>query len=166
MITFGTSGRSVAGSKYWPMFRSLARRQGTCLTPGCRTTRRNRRAPEPERWVPISIRFTVAITFCLLAPAIVLVLGPCAAESQSPAARIGLLGPAEEPRFSEIASALKQGLQEQGYREDTIHVVEGRTRRGDEAGARVTVQAVVGQRVTVLFVVGSEIGRASCRERV
>jgi len=28
MITFGTSGRSVAGSKYWPMFRSRARRQG------------------------------------------------------------------------------------------------------------------------------------------
>ena len=52
---------------------------------------------------------------------------PLAAEAQSPAARIGLLGPGEEPRFSEIASGLKQGLREQGYRQDTTHIVEGRT---------------------------------------
>jgi putative tryptophan/tyrosine transport system substrate-binding protein len=82
---------------------------------------------------------------------------PLAAEAQSPAARIGLLGPAEEPRFSEIASGLKQGLREQGYREDTIHVVEGRTQRGDAAGVRATVQALVGQRVAVLFVIGSAL---------
>jgi putative tryptophan/tyrosine transport system substrate-binding protein len=80
---------------------------------------------------------------------------PLGAEAQSPAARIGLLGPAEEPRFSEIASGLKQGLREQGYREDRIHLVEGRTQRGDAAGVRATVQALVEQGVAVLFVVGS-----------
>jgi putative tryptophan/tyrosine transport system substrate-binding protein len=90
---------------------------------------------------------------------------PRATESQSPAVRIGLVGPAEEPRFSEIASGLKRGLQEQGYREDAIHVVEGRTRRGDEAGARVTVQGLVGQGVMVLFVVGSALARLA-RETV
>lgn len=90
--------------------------------------------------------------------ALAIVLAP-RAESQSPAARIGLLGPAEEPRFSEIASGLKQGLREQGYRDDTIRVIEGRTRREDEAGARATVQALAGQRVTVLFVVGSALVR-------
>jgi putative tryptophan/tyrosine transport system substrate-binding protein len=84
-----------------------------------------------------------------------LLAAPLAVKAQSPVARIGLLGPAEEPRFSEIASGLKQGLREQGYRDDTFHVVEGRTRRGDEAGARATVQALAGQGVTVLFVVGS-----------
>jgi putative ABC transport system substrate-binding protein len=84
---------------------------------------------------------------------------PLAGEPQSPPARIGLLGPAEEPRFSEIASGLKQGLREQGYREDTIHVVEGRTQRGDEAHVRATVQALAAQRVTVLFVVGSALVR-------
>jgi hypothetical protein len=88
----------------------------------------------------MSMRPTVVIPFLL---ALAIVLAPRAAESQSPAARIGFLGPDEEPRFSEIASALKRGLQEQGYREDTIHVAEGRTRRGDEAGARATVQALV-----------------------
>ncbi len=80
-------------------------------------------------------------------------------ESQSPAARIGLLGPADGPRFSEIALGLKRGLREQGYPEDTIHVIEGRTPRADEAGARATVQALVGQGVSVLFVIGSALAR-------
>jgi putative ABC transport system substrate-binding protein len=75
------------------------------------------------------------------------------------------LGPGEEPRFSEIASGLKRGLQEQGYRADAIHVVEGRTRRGDEAGARATTQALAGQGVTVLFVVGSALAKLA-RETV
>jgi len=97
------------------------------------------------------------VTLVLLACTILLVSG--AGESQSPAARIGLLGPDEEPRFSEIASGLKQGLREQGYPEDTIHVVEGRTRRGDRTEERATVQALAGHRVTVLFVIGSALVR-------
>jgi putative tryptophan/tyrosine transport system substrate-binding protein len=84
---------------------------------------------------------------------------PLAAEAQKPAARIGLLGPAEEPRFSEVASGLKRGLLEQGYPEGTIQIVEGRTQRGDEAGAKATVQALAGQCVAVLFVVGSALVR-------
>jgi putative ABC transport system substrate-binding protein len=84
---------------------------------------------------------------------------------QSPAARIGLLGPAEEPRFSEIALGLKQGLREQGYRENAIHIVEGRTRRGDKADARATLEALARQQVTVLFVVGSVLARLA-RETV
>ena len=102
------------------------------------------------------MRATVVVPFLLI---LAIVHAPLAAESQSSAARIGLLGPAEEPRFSEIASGLKQGLREQGYREDTIHVVEGRTQRGDEARVRATVQALAGQRVAVLFVVGSALVR-------
>jgi putative ABC transport system substrate-binding protein len=97
--------------------------------------------------------------------ALAILLAPGAAGSQSPAARIGLLGPAEEPRFSEIASGLRQGLREQGYREDTIHIVEGRTRRGDRAGARATVETLAGQHVTVLFVVGSVLAQLA-RETV
>jgi putative tryptophan/tyrosine transport system substrate-binding protein len=88
---------------------------------------------------------------------VALFAAPRVTESQSPAVRIGLLGPAEEPRFSEIASGLKQGLQEEGYREGAVHVVEGRTRRGDEAGARATVQVLAGQGVAVLFVIGSAL---------
>jgi len=93
-----------------------------------------------------------------------LILAPLA-EAQNTVARIGLLGPAEEPRFSEIASGLKQGLREQGFPEDTIHVVEGRTKREDSAGTRATVQALAGQRVAVLFVIGSALVRLA-RETV
>ena len=88
-----------------------------------------------------------------------MVIAPLAAEAQEPVARIGLLAPAEEPRFSQIASGLKQGLREHGYRSDTIHVIEGRTQRGDPAGIRATVQTLAEQRVTVLFVVGSALVR-------
>jgi putative tryptophan/tyrosine transport system substrate-binding protein len=84
---------------------------------------------------------------------------PLGAEAQSPPVRIGLLGPAEEPRFSEIVSGLKQGLREQGYREETIHIVEGRTQRGVEPEARTTVDALARERVAVLFVVGSALVR-------
>lgn len=97
--------------------------------------------------------------------ALALVLAPDAAESQSRAARIGILGPAEEPRFSEILSGLKQGFRDQGYAPDTIDIVEGRVRRGDEAAARATAQALATQRVTVMFVVGSVLARLA-RETV
>lgn len=91
--------------------------------------------------------------------ALAIVLAPHAAVSQSPAARIGLLGPGDGARFSEIAAGLKQGLQEHGYRDDAIHLVEARTRRGDEPSAGSAVRALVGQRVTVLFVIGSALAR-------
>jgi putative ABC transport system substrate-binding protein len=101
-----------------------------------------------RRSVVISLLFALAI-----------LVVPPVAESQSPAPRIGLLGPADGPRFSEIALGLKRGLREHGYLEDTIHIVEGRTRRADEAGARATIRALVGQRVTVLLVIGSALAR-------
>lgn len=108
------------------------------------------------------MRLATAMLFVLT---FAIVLAPRTVGSQSPVTRIGLLGPAEEPRFSEIALGLKQGLREQGYRENTIQVLEGRTRRGDEAGARATVQALSGQDITVLFVVGSALVRPA-RETV
>lgn len=92
-------------------------------------------------------------------------LAPPAATSQGVVARIGLLGPAEEPRFSEIAAGLKLGLREQGYPEDAIHIVAGRTRRGDAENVRATVQALAGQRVAVFFVLGSALVRLA-RETV
>ena len=73
-------------------------------------------------------RLPTVVMSVLLALAIA--LAPSAAASQNVSARIGLLGPTDEPRFSEIASGLKQGLREQGYRDDTIHIVAGRTWRG------------------------------------
>jgi putative tryptophan/tyrosine transport system substrate-binding protein len=110
----------------------------------------------------MSILPTVVISVLLV---LAIALAPGTAASPGIEARIGLLGPAEEPRFSEIASGLKQGLRAQGYREDAIHIVAGRTRRGDEADARATVRALADQRVTVLFVIGSALVRLA-RETV
>jgi putative tryptophan/tyrosine transport system substrate-binding protein len=88
-----------------------------------------------------------------------LLAAPLAAQAQSEAARMGLLGPNEEPRFSEIAVGLKQGLREQGHPEDLMQVFEGRVLREDSAGARTAVQGFIGQRVAVLFVIGSVLAR-------
>jgi putative ABC transport system substrate-binding protein len=103
-----------------------------------------------------SMRSAVVIFFLV---AFAIILPSQSAWSQSLAARVGLLGPAEEPRFSQIASGLKQGFRELGYRDDAIRIVEGRTRRGDEASARATIHAIAGQNVTVLFVIGSALVR-------
>jgi putative ABC transport system substrate-binding protein len=75
------------------------------------------------------------------------------------AARVGLLGPDEQPRFSDIASGLKQGLREQGYPE--VDMVEARTSRGDDASAREAVEQLIAQRVTVLFVIGSNLAQVA-----
>jgi putative ABC transport system substrate-binding protein len=111
---------------------------------------------------PKSRRLTAV---AVLLPVLAIVLVPLAATPQGPPMRIGLLGPAEEPRFSEIAAGLREGLREHGYREDAIDVLERRTQRGDAAGVRATVQALAGQGVAVLFVVGSALARLA-REAV
>lgn len=90
--------------------------------------------------------------------ALALVLTSPVAEGQTPVARIGLLGPDEEPRFSDLASGLRRGLREQGHA-GRFQVVEGRVSRADEAGARATTKALVAQQVTVLFVIGSAMAR-------
>jgi putative ABC transport system substrate-binding protein len=56
---------------------------------------------------------------------------------------------------------LKQGLREQGYPEGTVEIVEARVGRGDDASARATVETLAGQRVTVLFVIGSNLARVA-----
>jgi putative ABC transport system substrate-binding protein len=84
---------------------------------------------------------------------------PLAADAQGPHPRIGILGPAEEPRFSEVADGSQQGLREQGYREQAVEILEGRVTRGDRTGARAAVEGFIQQRAAVLFVIGSELAR-------
>lgn len=93
--------------------------------------------------------------------AFTLLTAPLAGEAQTQLARVGLLGPDEEPRFSEIASSLKRGLREQSYRDDAFEVLEGRVQRGDAAGARAAVQGFIGQRAGVIFAIGSVLARVA-----
>ncbi len=75
------------------------------------------------------------------------------------AARIALLGPDEQPRFSDIAAGLAQGLREQGHSASSIQIIELRAPRGDASRARAAVEALTGQQVRVAFVIGSNLAK-------
>jgi putative ABC transport system substrate-binding protein len=77
------------------------------------------------------------------------------ANAQTNVSRIGILGPAEEPRFSEMSSGLKQGLRDRGYAAEALEFIEGKVARGDSSGARAKVEDFVRQRVALVFVIGS-----------
>jgi putative ABC transport system substrate-binding protein len=94
-----------------------------------------------------TMRLTVFLFAVLLAP------GASFAQS------IGVLGPDEQPRFSEIVSGLRQGLREQGYADGAIEIVEERVARGDSRSAKTMVEKLVAQRITVLFAIGSNLAR-------
>ena len=93
----------------------------------------------------------------IAASVLVLVLAaPTFAENR---ARIGLLGPDEEPRFSQMAAGLRQGLREQGYASARIEIVEMKVPRGDDGTTRPTLEKLAGQRLAVLFTIGSNLAR-------
>jgi ABC-type uncharacterized transport system substrate-binding protein len=99
-------------------------------------------------------RCTIAL---LLTLAFDLLVAPLAVEAQGPPVRIGVLGPAEEPRFSEVVAGLQQGLRAQGAGAQALEIAEARVTRGDRTGARAAVEGLTQQRAAVLFVIGSEL---------
>jgi putative ABC transport system substrate-binding protein len=88
-----------------------------------------------------------------------LVFGVVLVAAEGPSNRIGLLGPPEEPRFSEIRHGLTQGLREQGYTEHAIELLEARVTRRDQEQVRAAVEGFVQQRIRVLVVIGSELAK-------
>jgi len=86
-----------------------------------------------------------------------LVLGAAVAVAQEPSDRIGMLGPQEEPRFSELRDGLRQGLRDQGYAEQAIEILEVRVTREEQESVRVAVEDFLRQRVKVLVVIGSKL---------
>ena len=77
------------------------------------------------------------------------------ANAQTSVLRIGILGPDEEPRFSEISSGLRQGLRDRGYAPEALQFIERKVARGDSSDARAKVADFVHQRVALVFVIGS-----------
>jgi putative tryptophan/tyrosine transport system substrate-binding protein len=73
--------------------------------------------------------------------------------------RVAILGPAEEPRFSQMADGFRRGLRDQGYAEANIDIVEQKVARGDMDATRRAVKGIAQQRVAAVFVIGSEIAR-------
>jgi len=86
---------------------------------------------------------------------------PFAARAQARAKRVAILGPAEQPRFSEVSGGLKRGLRERGFADADLDVIEFMVARGDQAATRSNVETALRQHVTVLFVIGSELARVA-----
>jgi len=97
--------------------------------------------------------------FSVFVLALGLVFGMAVAAGQERSERIGLLGPPEEPRFSEVRDGLRQGLRDQGYPEQAIEILEARVTRGDQEKVRAAVEGFLQQRVRVLVVIGSELAK-------
>ncbi|HYE91163.1 MAG TPA: ABC transporter substrate-binding protein [Terriglobales bacterium] len=86
---------------------------------------------------------------------VVLLAGALVARAQPAPARVGFLAPDEEPRFTELATALAHGLRELGHAD--AQLVPGRVRRGDRGAARTAAEELTRQRVALVFVVGSAL---------
>jgi putative ABC transport system substrate-binding protein len=72
---------------------------------------------------------------------------------------IGLLGPPEEPRYSEIRNGLIQGLQGQGFAKGSYQILEEKVQRGDKKGGRAAVRRLLGKEVNLIFSIGSRFAR-------
>lgn len=94
-----------------------------------------------------------------LAVALALGFASLPAWPQGAVARVGLFGPDEQPRFTDIAAGLKQGLREQGHGDGTLEIIEARVARGDSAHAKALVENLATQRLAALFVIGSNLAR-------
>jgi putative ABC transport system substrate-binding protein len=88
-----------------------------------------------------------------------LIVGLGIVEAQRQSSRIGLLGPPEEPRFSEVRQGLEQGLREQGATAQAIELLEARVTREDRESVRKAVDSFLQHRVKVLVVIGSTLAK-------
>jgi putative ABC transport system substrate-binding protein len=99
------------------------------------------------------------LAFGLGLAALVAAVSP--APGQGRASRIAILGPAEEPRFSQIAAGLEEGLGELGFPKGTLEIARAKVERGDHEAARAAVTGFVQGGVAVTFVIGSELARVA-----
>jgi putative tryptophan/tyrosine transport system substrate-binding protein len=87
------------------------------------------------------------------------VAGVSIAAAQARARQIVILGAPEQPRFSEMAAGLKDGLRDHGYGEATLEIIEQQVMRGDQSGTHAAVRAAMRQGTAVLLAIGSEFAR-------
>jgi len=88
---------------------------------------------------------------------------PSAAGAQGDVRRIAILGPAEEPRYSQVVGGLKRGLRDQGYADASLEIIESKVVRGNNHEVTAHVTQAMQQGVVVLFVIGSELARLARR---
>lgn len=99
----------------------------------------------------------------VLSCVVALIAASLQASAQTRAKRIVILGPVEEPRFSEMAAGLKRGLRDHGYTDAVLDITESKVPRGDQSAAHAAVETAVRGSAAVLFAVGSELARVARR---
>jgi putative tryptophan/tyrosine transport system substrate-binding protein len=73
---------------------------------------------------------------------------------------IGFVAPDEEPRYTNLLLGLRQGLHAAGARADNVTIIEHRVPRGDSATALRAAESLSAGRVSVVFVVGTELTKS------
>lgn len=86
---------------------------------------------------------------------------PRAVGARAAARRVAVLGPDEEPRFSQVVGGLRRGLRERGHADAALEIIEYKVARGDRSGAAASVARALEQGIAVLFVIGSELARVA-----
>lgn len=82
---------------------------------------------------------------------------PFAARAQSGIRPLAVLGPAEEPRFSEMTAGLRRRLHDLGFAGPPL--IEVRVARGDAHAVKARVADAIRRDAAVLFVIGSELAK-------
>ncbi|HXG50348.1 MAG TPA: ABC transporter substrate binding protein [candidate division Zixibacteria bacterium] len=94
-------------------------------------------------------------------------LFPVSAAQAQNVSRIAVIGAPEEPRFSEVLSGLRKGLEQAGYTSESIHVEEVKIARAEKKSATAVVERLVQKDTRVLFLIGSRLvkpARAASKE--
>lgn len=112
--------------------------------------------------LPVARATSARTAIRALARSVLALLALCVAAAAVPAqeaVRVALLGPAEEPRFAQMADGLRRGLRDHGYSDAAIRLIEAKVARGDKEGARIAVASLLQQRPAAALVIGSELAR-------
>ncbi len=84
----------------------------------------------------------------------------CAACAVAAPVSIGFVAPDEEPRYANLLRGLREGLDAAGLAAGDVTVAEHRVPRGDAARAARAAESLSAGRVSVAFVVGTELTKA------
>jgi putative tryptophan/tyrosine transport system substrate-binding protein len=72
---------------------------------------------------------------------------------------VGIIGPDEQPRFSELAAGLREGLAARGYPSERLALIEAPVARRDSAALERAIRRLQSENVAVVFAIGTEVAR-------
>ena len=79
------------------------------------------------------------------------------AEAQESKHVVAVIGAPEEPRFSDMVSGLKKGLDELGYGPPSLVIHQTKIARAEEKNAKSLIETLLQRKPQVLFLIGSRL---------